>query len=202
MIMIEMVGMIAFNPQNFAIYSYLKQQREQQPVSLYINSSGGVIAAAQMIAEEMSRLNVTCYVDYAASAALQVIMPSCTRIYSNPGSLFVFHSAHAMGQFELNEMSGADLVKALKTYNNDMADVLTKRYKRKDAKGCSKELMLKLSQYSQRCVVQHMLNVTQVGPLELNWMWDKEVTTVIPYIIFPRPQRKNLPRESNVSKPQ
>lgn len=193
--MLALTSVIDFNPLNFSVFTALKQQDNNQPISLYINSPGGNIDAAKMIAEEMVRLNVTCYVENAASAALQIIMPACSRVYANPASRFMFHSAHTMGMMMLSEMTAAELVAHLKTHNDLMAENLTTRYNRKDAIGCNKEMKVKLSRYSQKCVVMHMLNETEVGPLELNFLWGRNIVTVLPYIIFPRRVKQNLPGE-------
>lgn len=193
--MLAMTDVIDFNTKNFAIFSAMKQQGNNQPISLYINSPGGNIDTAKMIAEEMGRLNVTCYVENAASAALQIIMPACSRVYANPDSRFIFHSAHAMGMIMLSEMTAAEMVVHLKTHNELMAENLTRRYNRKDTIGCNKEMKEKLSRYSQKCVVMHMLNETGVGPLELNYLWGRNIVTVLPYIIFPHRVKQNLPGE-------
>lgn len=59
---------------------------------LVVRSSGGIVHLADELGQKLG--NVTCVVDYAASAALQLILPGCKERYYLPWGKIQFHSAH------------------------------------------------------------------------------------------------------------
>lgn len=61
------------------------------PVEVYINSHGGRIDDAFKFSRALSFLNATCYVENAASAAFQVVMPACRKIIMVKTTTLDFH---------------------------------------------------------------------------------------------------------------
>lgn len=87
-------------------------------VNVLIDSSGGRIDVAFVFAERLSKLDATCYVKYAASAAFQVIMPACKRIVFTKNSTLSYHSA---GLCIEKQIHAAELLTILREVTIDSA---------------------------------------------------------------------------------
>lgn len=91
---------------------------------LVIKSPGGVIDAAFSIVPHLGK--VICVVDYAASAALQIVLPACEERYYLPWARVAFHSAHAQitlppfQTLQLSEWDAVDLANSLAYENRRM----------------------------------------------------------------------------------
>lgn len=62
-------------------------------VPVYVNSDGGLIAMGVQMGLALNSFRSVCYVERAASAALQVVMPGCGRVVFTERSTVGFHSA-------------------------------------------------------------------------------------------------------------
>lgn len=79
------------------VVDYMTATKGLQEVSIYINSPGGRLDSAKIIADDMrKRQSAACYVNFAASAALEIIMPACTTITIREDAVLKFHQVHVM----------------------------------------------------------------------------------------------------------
>jgi len=91
---------------------------------LLVKSSGGVIDTAFSMVPHLGK--VICVVGYAASAALQIVLPACDERYYLPWAMIAFHSAHAhipvmpFRPFVINMWDAAELTKRLEADNRRM----------------------------------------------------------------------------------
>ena len=91
---------------------------------LVIKSPGGVINTAFSMVPHLGK--VICVVDFAASAALQIVLPACDERYYLPWAVVAFHSAHAIimvppfRPFAINMWDAAELTKTLEADNKRM----------------------------------------------------------------------------------
>jgi len=129
-------------------------------VSIYLNSPGGRIDEGFEFGRVLAHLNATCYVKYAASAALEVIMPACQKIVLMPESRLVFHSATWCIQ---GMRDTADMLADLRTGLSISATMATLSEKLWGDAVCSKEINAKYPELAKfSCAVRHMMNETEL----------------------------------------
>ena len=80
-----------------------------------INSDGGHVAVAIDAAPKLYQ--VTCIVQRAASAALQVLLPACKERFYLPDASLQFHGAVVVGSGQLSEWVARDILTALSHAN-------------------------------------------------------------------------------------
>jgi ATP-dependent protease ClpP protease subunit len=83
------------------------------------NSKGGIIDTAFAVGDRLK--GKTCIIEYAASAALQILLPYCTHRYYLPTVKITFHSAHSVmqvfGSFTINMWDAEEIFNNLKAEN-------------------------------------------------------------------------------------
>lgn len=87
-----------------------------------VQSAGGFVDAAHRMGDSLG--NVTCVVDRAASAALQILLPSCKDRYYLPWTQLQFHSAHMGVQGGISMWWAEQAYLRLKAANARMVDLL------------------------------------------------------------------------------
>lgn len=109
------------------LYKLQIKENHNKVLRLYINSSGGVVDAAFFMADAIKFAKVDCYVDYAASAAFQIILPACSTIIFHPDSKVQWHSTHLAVSSDkpINTLIAQQLALALENYDRKMASHLT-----------------------------------------------------------------------------
>lgn len=152
---IYLIGAItSLNPGFTSNLATLKKLPPNTAVDVYINSPGGRIDQGFEFAKAIYRLNATCFVEYAASAAFQVVMPGCKKIVMAPKSRLQFHSA---GQCVQGNKDAADILNLWREFIADtgvMASLMTNYW---GPSQCTKELRQKFADVNASCTVLHML---------------------------------------------
>lgn len=82
----------------------IKNMQQGSHVNLVIESPGGEVNMAGVLAQALDRVHATCYVKVAASAALQIVMPHCDVIIASEQTQLGFHAAHLSGFISLKEL--------------------------------------------------------------------------------------------------
>lgn len=131
-------------------------------VEVYINSGGGRIDEAFNFGRALSHLNATCYVQYAASAAFQVVIPACRKIIMVKDTKLDFHGTTFCieGMRDTQDMLN-DLRTSLKV-NVIMADLMESYW---GPAVCSAEIKKNYPELGQfPCSVSHMTVESMLTP--------------------------------------
>lgn len=100
--LLELTGTISNN--NMEIYGKLRELPDNAVVRISIDSAGGDVAVASILGAEIARVHAICHVTYAASAALQIVMPKCKKIYASVETQFGFHATHVVSPTSLKDI--------------------------------------------------------------------------------------------------
>jgi len=181
----------------FKVLTDVIKSDNAQYLNVYINSRGGRIDVAEGIVQLLADKTLTCYIDNAYSAALQIIMPLCSKIYTHSGANFGFHNAVII--FPINAMASApvlyELFKEIKQMTVNMSNNMNNKWGG-DTK-CPKELMAKWSELAITCTEALLYESPVVGPHQLNYLWGKQVVVVLPYELWPIRRNPMVLRKKN-----
>lgn len=157
---------------------------DNAPATLLIDSPGGDVRGAAMVSQAMVRLNVTCFVRKASSAALQIIMPSCSKIYATSSSSFGFHDSHSMFPASSEDFVPVGVKEALyileenSKINQWMASWMVLRFLG-DANNCSQEMMAYWGNLISNCVGAHIYQNSDFNAEQFNKIWPQPVLEII-----------------------
>lgn len=160
------VGTITtLNPSFKESLDIAKKLPANSAVDVYINSSGGRIDEAFYLGRELVRLNATCYVKLAASAAFEVVLPACRRLVITKETRFIFHSATTCVEAMVDTADALADLRLKLQINAQMASLMESTW----GPGlCTKGLKDKYPEIKQlSCSVIHMLDETELTGLEL-----------------------------------
>lgn len=178
--MIYLIGVISPNLLTIFTALQLESKPVNSSVNLFINSRGGDIDMAQGMADTIRtrQLWVTCFVDKASSAALQIVLPACHRIYMHDGTQLVYHDAHALVEGMISSATANEIRLDLIQTNRQMAQQVEARF------GKARCRVLKSPRVG--CTLQHIYDNTPMGPHEWKWTYPQtaQQIVVIPEFLF------------------
>jgi hypothetical protein len=176
--MLSLTGMITVDGPNIEFNKQLAKIPMYSPVSIYIDSPGGVVGLAEEISGNVVKLDASCYVRNAYSAALQIIMPTCRRIFAVENSSFGFHSAQfPLERLAISEIDSAIGLQVTHYVTTWMANIMNTML-RSDAK-CPANAPDIVKKISETCTAQHMNMNTTLNPIDFNKLWKKSPVTII-----------------------
>jgi ATP-dependent protease ClpP protease subunit len=181
-----LVGTITtLNPSFAANLANAEKLPKFSNVEVYISSNGGRIDDAFKFGRALSLLNATCYVEYAASAAFQVVMPACRKIIMVKTSRMDFHGT----TFCIEGMRDtANMLEDLRTslkINALMADLMEGYW---GQAVCSAEIKKNFPELNNfPCSVTHMTAESALTPQEFMAIFPQAAkrVTIVPRELFP-----------------
>jgi len=181
-----LVGTItSLNPSFATNLAAAEKLPKLSPVVVYINSNGGRIDEAFNFGRALSYLNATCYVEYAASAAFQVVMPACRTIIMLNTTTLDFHGTTFCieGMRDTQNMLN-DLRTSLKV-NTLMSDLMTSYWGDAVCNADMKKNLPELANFP--CAVSHMTAESSLTPQTFMTTFPKAAhrVTIVPKNMFP-----------------
>jgi len=172
-------------------------------VSVYINSPGGSINEGLVFGMAISHLNATCFVKYAGSATLEVILPACQKIVLMPESKLQFHSATWCIQGMRSTSDILEYVRRGLKVSSAMAAIMEDSW---GPAACSKEINAKYPELSSfNCSLRHMIDETALTGSQFKVLYPGAAkrVTILPKEQFPQipkipVEKKRNPKECEV----
>jgi len=166
-------------------------------VTVYINSPGGNIAEGLEFGMALSHLNATCFVKYAGSATLEVIMPACQKIVVMSESKFQFHSATWCVQGMRSTSDILEYVRRGLTVSSAMAAIMEDSW---GPAACSKEINAKYPELSSfNCSLRHMVDETALTGSQFTVLYPGAAkrVTILPKEKFPQIPKMPVEKKRN-----